>query len=207
MDYKKEFLKEIGNVHSYDTYTVYFDMIYSAMSDMMRVDGHEISEYLGINTAKYKPPEYKAMAHAFANVVSSMDEHLKNGEFYDVLGELFHTLELHNRDKGQFFTPQHLANLLGGCSIGLEELQSQNCIDICEPSSGSGANILGLCNRVAKLGYDPQAKLRVTAYDIDIRCVAMTFVQLTLYGIPAKVVHGDTLKNETRKIFYNHWYK
>ena len=26
-------------------------------------------------------------------------------------------------------------------------------------------------------------------------------------GIPAKVVHGDTLKNETRKIFYNHCYK
>jgi hypothetical protein len=33
----------------------------------------------------------------------------------------------------------------------------------------------------------------VTAVDVDLKCVYMTYLQLALYGIPALVICGDTL--------------
>ncbi len=37
--------------------------------------------------------------------------------------------------------------------------------------------------------------------DIDILCVQMCFIQCQLYGIPAKIVHGDSLTRE----FWSAW--
>lgn len=40
------------------------------------------------------------------------------------------------------------------------------------------------------------------AQDIDIRCVWMAYIQLSLYGIPAMVIHGNTLTMEE----WDRWY-
>lgn len=42
----------------------------------------------------------------------------------------------------------------------------------------------------------------VTAQDIDLKCVHMTYLQLSLYGIPAVVIHGNTLTVEE----WSRWY-
>lgn len=38
--------------------------------------------------------------------------------------------------------------------------------------------------------------------DIDIKCVYMAYIQLSLYGIPAVVVHGNSLTVEE----WSKWY-
>ena len=42
-------------------------------------------------------------------------------------------------------------------------------------------------------GVNPQRCMRVTAQDLDWKGVYMTYVQLSLLGIKAIVVQGDTL--------------
>ncbi|HIX83941.1 MAG TPA: hypothetical protein H9979_05305 [Candidatus Megamonas gallistercoris] len=53
--------------------------------------------------------------------------------------------------------------------------------------------ILAWATTIAKCGYNPQKVMFIYATDIDIRCVNMCYMQLSLYGLPAVVVHGDTL--------------
>ena len=38
--------------------------------------------------------------------------------------------------------------------------------------------------------------MAAVAVDIDVLCVWMCFVQCHFYGIPAKIIHGDSLKLE-----------
>ena len=38
--------------------------------------------------------------------------------------------------------------------------------------------------------------------DIDIKCVHMAYLQLSLYGIPAVIIHGNSLTNEE----WSRWY-
>ncbi|MEZ7694899.1 hypothetical protein [Neisseria sp. 27098_8_139] len=43
--------------------------------------------------------------------------------------------------------------------------------------------------------------MAAVAVDIDVLCVWMCFVQCHFYGIPAKIIHGDSLKLE----FHTAW--
>lgn len=203
---EKEFLKEIKAVQSADTYTAFFDMLYMAMSEINYWQDKNTASYLGLNTARYQGKDKEHLSNAFAYVMMMMEEHANKRNFYDVLGRLFHVLELHNQDRGQFFTPQHLADLLASLGADIETLKERNVLTVCEPAVGAGANVLGLCNYLMKLGYNPQQVLRVEDCDVDIRCVTMCYLQMTLYGIPAKIIHGDTLRMVENKTFYTPWW-
>lgn len=56
--------------------------------------------------------------------------------------------------------------------------------------------ILGFAKAMADNNFNYQSQLCVTAIDIDIRCVYMCYLQLSLYGIPAVIIHGNTLSLE-----------
>jgi len=45
-------------------------------------------------------------------------------------------------------------------------------------------------------------KMRATVTDIDMRCVHMSYIQLSLYGIPAVAVHGDSVSLDE----WSHWF-
>ena len=62
--------------------------------------------------------------------------------------------------------------------------------------------VIGLALAMKEAGYNYQKQLLVTAVDIDIRSVYMTYIQLSLLGIPAIVCHGDSLAVKT----YSTWY-
>lgn len=53
--------------------------------------------------------------------------------------------------------------------------------------------------RDMKLNY--QTQLHVTARDLDIKAVHMSYVQLSLLGIPGVVIHGNTLLNECLSVW------
>ena len=75
-------------------------------------------------------------------------------------------------------------------------------ITINEPTCGSGTMVIGAAWAMQRKGIDYRHKSFFVAQDIDIRCVWMAYIQLSLYGIPAVVIHGNTLTMET----WSHWY-
>ena len=63
--------------------------------------------------------------------------------------------------------------------------------------------IFGGLNAMREYGLNPCTQALVVAGDLDIRCVHMTYIQLSLYGIPAIVVQQNSL---SREMFGKPWY-
>ena len=163
------------------------------------------AEYLE-TVRKYTPEEQNIFAQMIGELVIALDKENKENGPTDLLGKIFHSLELHNKYKGQYFTPHDICNLMGSITLNSkqheEELSKKGFITLMDECVGSGGLVLGFANamRDNKLNY--QKQLVVYCLDIDIKCVYMTYLQLSLFGIPAVVIHGDTLKNEE----WSKWY-
>jgi hypothetical protein len=120
-------------------------------------------------------------------------------EPFDVLGEVFHLLELHNKDAGQFFTPWSVALVTCELSYGDLELPPWGFVTIDEPTIGAGSMVLAQAMAMRRQGFDPSKQLHVTGTDIDRKVLLMAYVQLSLCGIPAVLYVGDTLRMQFRE--------
>ena len=136
----------------------------------------------------------------FADLVKALEYELTwSNSPTDVLGVLFHELELHNKYKGQFFTPQNISDMMGQIAFSnkKDNFTDNGFISLNEPCCGSGAMILGFASAMLEGGINYCSKLFVRAGDIDLKCVYMCYLQLLLYGIPAVVVHENSLTLES----------
>lgn len=121
-------------------------------------------------------------------------------KYRDILGEIFCALELFDQGGGQVLTPQHVADIMGETTLTAElvkrEIAQCGYVTIKENCCGSGALVLGALNALLDLGVNPCRQARVQASDLDERCVLMTFIQLSLYGIPAVVLRQNAVTDE-----------
>jgi hypothetical protein len=154
---------------------------------------------------KYSSDEQKLFPIMLADLMEALQFELTWANApVDVLGTLFHELELHNKYKGQFFSPQHVCDLMGVIALGdgRSEIEQRGYITMNEPCCGSGAMVLGFARAMLEADLNYCTQLAVLATDIDIKCVHMCYLQLSLYGIPAVVTHGNTLTLEE----WSRWY-
>ena len=128
----------------------------------------------------------------------------KNPYGRDMLGEIYHSMNLHNENNGQFFTPYHVCEMMAKMSVEnpKKHLEEKGYITIEEPTCGSGAMLIAAAKTLYEQRYNPSQQMCCLAVDNDFRCVMMTYIQLSLLGIPAVVVHGDSLMVEEFSRFY-----
>lgn len=151
---------------------------------------------------RYKPDELAAFPKMLAELVMALES-----EPSDVLGRTFHDLELHNKWVGQFFSPYSLCRMMAKLTLGDEEsvrkrIAERGFVTANELACGSGAMVIALAHEMRELGISYQQHLHVTAVDVDLKCVHMSYVQFSLLHIPAVIVHGNTLSLEE----FGRWY-
>lgn len=203
-----KFIQQMGAKHS--TWKVFEDFLaLSAISISNSVIPNKEREQQYLDIAKsYNAEEMDHFAQMLADLVNSLESEVQYGRLTDVLGAVFHELELHNKYHGQFFTPQCICDFMGLISFGQDkqnccpEIETRGYLEVGEPACGSGAMILGFANAMRDSGYNYCANMVATCTDIDIKCVHMAYLQLSLYGIPAVVVHGNTITVKE----WSHWY-
>ncbi len=210
-DAKKDlinFIHQLSNRHS--TWEVFSDFCeMSALSVSNSVDWRQWKErekrYLEI-IARYEKKEQAIFPAMFASLVQALDDELTTNGPGDVLGRVYHELELHNKHKGQFFTPNNICDMMGELTLSEQDFQDpineNGYITLSEPACGSGAMVLGFCKAMEKRGFNYCDQLVVTAVDVDLKCVHMAYLQFSLYGIPAVVIHGNTLSVQE----WSRWY-
>ena len=71
---------------------------------------------------------------------------------------------------------------------------------------GSGGMIIAYAETMKDKGYNYQHQLFVETVDIDEICFKMTYIQLSLLGIPAKVIRGDSLAMRYFEVYYTPFY-
>ena len=125
----------------------------------------------------------------------------------DLMGRTFHELELHNKWAGQFFSPYPLCRMMAAMSVQdeaalREKISARGFVTASEPACGSGAMVIALAHAIKDLGINYQQHLHVSAVDVDIKCVHMAYLQLSLLHVPAIVTHGNSITLES----WSQWY-
>lgn len=141
---------------------------------------------------KYKQEELVLFARMLALLIDGLTE-----DMTDVLGEVYMRAGLGSKIAGQFFTSFHLSELCARTGVDIQKIDpnSNEPILISEPSCGGGGMIIAAAKVLRDNGINFQRRLRVVAQDLDWKGVYMTYLQLSLLGIQARVVQGDTLCN------------
>lgn len=139
---------------------------------------------------KYSKEEVAIFPQLLGELVQSLDD-----DPADVLGNVYMQLELYNSWTGQFFTPMSICQLMDDLILPdrLDDIENQGYFTLNEPACGGGATVIGMAKALQKQEHNYQRCMRVVAQDIDIKSVHMCYLQLSLLGIDAIVMRGDTL--------------
>jgi len=200
-EHRREITRRIEQLsYRHNRWTVFSDFVeLAAISISNAVDLAERAareqRYAEI-AKRYEPDEMALFPEMFAALVDALE-----GGFDDVLGRVFHDLELHNKYQGQFFTPYALCRVMAQVTLGDREsiariIADRGYFTALEPACGGGAMSIAAAEAMKDAGINYQRQLHVTAVDVDLKCVHMAYLQLALLHVPAVVIHGNSLTLE-----------
>lgn len=151
---------------------------------------------------KYSAQEQMQLMTTFSELAGHYERMSKRGQISDLLGRAYGEMGLAGR-MGQDFSPDSIPGILSRITIPAgKELPKAGFFKAVDIACGSGILAMGIAQRVADLGFNPCLHLALQATDVDLRCVYMTYVQLSFHGFPAVVIHGNTLSLKE----YSRWY-
>lgn len=103
--------------------------------------------------------------------------------FRDPFGELY-MQKVSKGHMGQYFTPEHVCDLMAAISVGIPESGKT----VLDPACGSGRMLLS----AAKINRD----LEFYGADIDAVCCKMALVNMLLQSLIGEIAHMNSLSNE-----------
>ena len=192
------------NHNAFTAFSDFCELAAIAISQAVNFDDEREENYLRV-IHKYTHDESEIFPEMLACIVNEMEPaEGKIPRYYDVLGELFGELELTDSWKGQFFTPQVVSDMMGLMTVGEceEAVKEKGYVSVLEPCIGGGANVIGVVNAMFQKGYNPCKQLLVKGYDLDARCIHMSYIQLSLMGIPAILQQRNSLTGQTYGDFW-----
>lgn len=197
MNRKKDMIDIIQNLSGrFSPYEVFCDFVHcSAVATANSISLYHDklwekreAEYMDIRK-KYSDEEFGQFPELMAMLVETLEDNMS-----DVLGEIYMDSGMGNKNTGQFFTPFHLSKLTASLILNQEKMNEILASElIYEPSCGGGGMIIALAAVLKERGIDYQ-RIRVIAQDLDWKSVYMCYLQLSLIGMKAVVVQGNTLK-------------
>lgn len=196
----RKIIEELARKRS-ATVTVFSD--FCRMSACALAMGTREEEYLSV-AKNYSRDELSDLSIAFASLVQEMERN----PFADLLGPHYLDCAAHSskQARGEFFTPPAIAQMIARMTVDVDEVKAEGKpITVNEPACGSGGMVLALAELFAPDGVD---LLRVTAQDINPVAADMCYINLTLWGVPARVILGDTIRMTVTREWKNlHWFR
>jgi len=219
-DYKKEFCTLMDKfAFRYSRWQVWNDFLNLSAISLANVvptaEKEEREKTYHAILSGYREEEKEIFPQMLNLVVLALSDNPEQ----DFLGSLYHYLNLHQQQKGQFFTPYHICEFMSELQFTedekAEKLEEKGYISVNDPACGAGAMLIAFANVAKKHGINYQKYVLFVAQDIDRTAAMMCYIQMTLLGCPAIVVIGDSLAkpfphpdNEVWcTVFYylNHW--
>ncbi|ULH17428.1 SAM-dependent methyltransferase (plasmid) [Deinococcus sp. KNUC1210] len=164
--------------------------------------GQREDEYLDIIKG-WSREDLTPFGHVLGQLVLDMEKY----EYTDILGPAYEAFESQSARQrtGSFYTPDSVAYLVARLATQGMQWPERGPLGIHEPAGGSGAMLLAAVREFRQQGAPPQS-IRIQTWDINKLACDMVFLNLTLHGVPAEVVHGDTLRYEKWSVWRNVWY-
>ena len=203
----EEFVKKLDFTHGkYDNKDIFRDLIslevFMIQAYMLFNEDYK-KKYQDL-LKKYTKEEQKQLQ---VLSIELAELYIKQTDTNDLLTAVFGKLGLGNKHTGQFFTPTNISDLMAKCvGINTDIIKKDGYITLLEPTSGAGGMILAYARELRAKGFNQSQNLFVVAWDIDILCVYMTYLQLAIYDIPAIVVNGDSISQKEHFRLYTPQY-
>ena len=196
-------IQHLGQI--YDTKKVYSDLLtVSAVCVSNSTCGNWFieRETLYKNTMKrYRPEHRKVFADMFERLVKIFD--LSYTYYNDIFCKIADVLSVRRRDLKQNFSPESVGNIMGRIAVMEfeKQIEKNGYASVSDSTCGTGTLILKYAEELS-LKYNPHTQMCATLVDKDFNCVCAAYLQLSFYGIPAVVIHGDSLKAEEISRWY-----
>ena len=87
-------------------------------------------------------------------------------------------------------------------SLIKEKAKKDDILTISDPCCGGGGLLMAALDVLKSLGVNYARNCFIYCGDIDIRCIHMTYLQLSLAGVPAIVRHQNALTREFCRAWY-----
>lgn len=185
IDYLKEFTTKLQcldrSKRIYDVFRDFLTLSTCALAQpFYRSDKIEQKYLETVN--KYTKKQAEEFSQLLAFLIGALSE-----RHQDFLGQVYMRLNLGNTANGQFFTPYHISQFMSEINfVEVEEkLNNSEFITLSDPCCGSSGMIIAFAETMKNKGYNYQNQLFVEVIDIDEMCFMMSYIQLSLYGIPA----------------------
>ena len=210
----KDIADILGSVRDRDHYTVIRDFFeLSAIS--IRNNFDHCNEYANLEKRYmeiangYKKEYLEGFATALGMLGKKIQDAVNgNAPFADWAGELYMDSGPSHGKAGQFFTPYSVSQCMARINFPKDEVRAKlgsdpnSVLTIYEPTCGAGGLIVAAIDALNEAGVNYSWNAFVDCGDIDPRCVHMTYVTLSLLGVPAVVRLGDALMMEYRQAWF-----
>lgn len=197
MNRKKDIIRMINDIAGkYSAYEVFTDWIRCcslSVSNSCCLFHNKIwndREKFYIDTiSKYTSEEAMKFCEMFNLLVETLESDME-----DILGQIYMESGMGSKAAGQFFTPFHISLACAEIAVPKEIPEEKYIIN--EPSCGGGGMIIAVARVLRDRGFDFQRNMDVVAQDLDWKGVYMCYLQLSLLGVRAVCVQGNTLSDQ-----------
>jgi len=152
----------------------------------------------------YSKDELEELSKALALLINEME----SKPFTDILGPYYLDIASHSskQSRGEFYTPPEISKLMAKITVDAKSvIEKGKPITVNEPACGAGGMMLALAEEFAPSHVD---LLRITAQDLNPVGVDMCYINMTMWGIPAKIICGNTLHGTINSSWKNiHWHR
>lgn len=190
-------VKKIQNLdHKYNYDEIFFDwvrcMFYTYANTCNKVGYSDREEKFKRIVDKHGKEVIEVFLECHAELVMLFEKGID-----DYLGKIHHQLGVHNKMKGQFFTPFHIAKMIAETQVSdvIKKLE-EGRIKIADSACGSACLPLALLAVLKEKGINYQKNVLVVCSDLDENAIQMAYVQLTIVGAKAKCENKNSLTGE-----------
>lgn len=201
---RKEFISVFHETaYNLRRWEVFSDFIILAASqlDIARIKTPESIKRCREICERYSTADLQNMHELFSLMVCALE-----AQFHDFLGGIFMELELELGDdrQGQYFTPYSVQSMMARLLMPgvIDTIRREGMFILSEPTCGAGGMVIAYAECLIEAGLNPSAQMFVSCIDIDPVAADMAFIQLSLLGIAAEVVTGNTLTLKFNRVRY-----
>lgn len=186
------------NLRRWDVFRDFITLAASEL-DLARIRTPENIESSREICAKYGDSDIRNLHELFCLMVCALE-----AKFHDFLGAIFMELALGDDRNGQYFTAYHLQSLIAKLVMPdvKQTIRTEGFVTVSDPASGAAGMIIAYAENLLEAGYNPSEQMYAHCIDIDPIAADMSFIQLSLLGIPAQVVTGNSLTLECSRTRY-----
>ncbi|EMF7494923.1 SAM-dependent DNA methyltransferase [Salmonella enterica] len=186
------------HLHRWEVFSDFLSLAASEL-DMVRIRTPESMEHCRKICARYEASDIANMQEMFRLMVCALE-----AKFHDFLGAIFMELELGDNHRGQYFTPYSVQCLMARMLMpGIQDtIRREGIVTVSDPASGAAGMLIAYAECLLDADINPSAHMFGSCIDIDPVAADMAFIQLSLLGIAAEVVTGNTLTMQLNRVRY-----